>query len=161
MDITMSILIGITSAAIFALLGIIIKKLFIPWINTITYQGVDISGVWHTKVELPSKNVQDMTMTLKQSGLNIVGKIRIVKHLIKTGTTEIKIFSVKAEMKDRFLILNAKNIDKHAIGLHTALFEVIGDARTLKGQGIWYSITNKCIQTNEFEWTKGSEQSSE
>ena len=158
MEITISILIGISSAAIFALLGVLIKNILIPWINTITYHGVNISGHWYTKTILPSGNVQDMTMILKQRGQNINGEIRITKHLQKTGNTEIKNFSVKGEIKDRFLIFNAKNVDKQAIGIHSELLEVIGDARTLKGCGIWYSITNKCIQSYNFEWTKGSSQ---
>ncbi len=156
MEIINLILIGVASAVVFAFFGILIKNVLIPWISSITYHGVDISGDWYTKATLPSGNLQDMIMKIEQRGKNIKGRICITKHIKKTGTIEIKNFLARGEIKDRFLYFNAKNIDKRTIGIHLELLEVIGDAKLMKGYGTWYSITNKHIQSKKYTWTQGN-----
>jgi hypothetical protein len=156
MDIGLGILIGIISTAAFAFLAYLFKNVILPIVHSAYYKEANLSGQWYTNVTNPSGNTQDMTMKLRHRGQNIDGKMTVVKHLKKEGISEIKNFLVKGDIQNRFIIFNARNVDKQAIGAATFLLEVIGDARTMKGMGVWYSITNKTVNNAVYEWKKGT-----
>ena len=147
------LLTGILSGILLTLLGFITKSFFIPWLRDLIGNNLDLSGKWYCQVHNPSGNVQDMTMVLKQRGNILKGNISIIKNLVNEKLPELKEFKVTGEIKTRLIILNAYYTQKHSMGAHTELLEII-DGRTLKGIGLWFSQTQKVIQSNQFEWNR-------
>jgi len=62
---------------------------------------------------------------------------------------EIKTFSVKGTIEDRFALLTSKNTDQRQIGIGTMLLEAIGNGFELTGCETWYSVDNKEIKADK------------
>ena len=147
------LLAGLVSGILLTFLGFIAKNYFIPWFRDFISDNLDLSGKWHCHVKNPGGNIQEMTMILKQRGNLIKGNISIIKYLINEKLPEIKEYKVSGEIKTRLVVLNAYNTQKQAMGVHTELLEII-DGNILKGLGLWFSATQKVIQSNQFEWNR-------
>lgn len=150
---TSDVLAGIISGILLTFGGFLTKKYFLPWLRNLITDSLDLTGKWHCHFTSPAGSLHEVTMTLKHRGSKLAGDMAIIKYLRNTKIPEIKKYSVNGELRTKFVILNAHNIKKQAMGAHTELLEII-DGKTLKGVGLWFSATDKIIQSLQFEWNR-------
>ncbi|MEM6719746.1 MAG: hypothetical protein AAF611_10545 [Bacteroidota bacterium] len=140
-DIAFSILLGIvggimTSALIFGL-GVIFKKIILPWYQSMIYKGVNISGTWIRRFEVQNSSVIEARFHLKQKGNKLYGIEEWSKrkdgNLVKLGS-----YNLSGEIADRFVHIKSINIDKKRIGYLTLLLQVVKGGDVLEGKAIYY-----------------------
>jgi hypothetical protein len=68
----------------------------------------------------------------------------------------VRSFALWGDVRDGFVLLNARNVEGQALGVVTWLLEVAADGRTMKGLGLWRSATKGVIESDEFMWTRES-----
>lgn len=149
-----SLLVSLAAGALWALLGIVTKRRLIPAIRAYLGDELDLAGKWYCRFVTPAGNVHEVTLDLNQRWRTLEGRMTVVKHIRTTGTTEIKTFVVRGDVRDRFVLLHGRNIEKQAVGVDTELLEV-GDERVMRGITSWYSVTNNITQSCECEWVRG------
>jgi len=150
-----SLLASLVAGALWALLGVVTKRRLIPKIRAYLSDELDLAGKWHCRFVTPAGNVHEVTLDLNQRWRTLEGRMTVVKHIRTAGTTEIKTFVVRGDVRDRFVLLHGRNIEKQAVGVDTELLEVVGDGRAMRGITSWYSVTNNMIQSCECEWVRG------
>ena len=153
-----SIILGVVSGLLASLLiylgAKVIDKVLLPWYRELIYRGIDISGEWHTRVTHPSGNTEDSIMHVSQRADKLSCIVTIAKKMSSSNDVQIKTYNFKGELSERFVALVGKNIDRRSLGINATLLEIVGDGKTMKGYGVWYSTTNKAIQSNEIIWTR-------
>jgi len=145
---------GILASAILFLMTEFFRNIAIPWYRRIIYNGIDISGKWFSKKTNPSGNVEDSTMIIKQQADMITCTINIAKKSSGDSHAEIKTYEISGTLRDRFLEISGRNSDSQSIGVHSELLEVFGDGKTMQGYNMWYSVTNKTIQSSDVIWKR-------
>ena len=90
-DIVVGILAGILTAGILVLATYLIKKILIPWYQTVVYRGIIITGTWHAvldpKVTSADRRIEnDMKVTQKGHIVRGVMTKRTTKHSNGKGT---------------------------------------------------------------------------
>lgn len=145
---------SLVAAFLFSIFGYCPKTLIIPFSRSLINQTLTLSGTWYSHFTTPSENRHDMVMTLRQRWRLLHGEISVTKHPPRNNVVETKVYSFTGEVRERMVILSAWNSDTQAFGAHTELLEVVGDARAMRGLGLWYSVTREQLQSSEFHWTK-------
>jgi hypothetical protein len=136
----------------------LVQYRLLPWVKAHFGGEIDISGIWCAHHVTPKGSIQDLTLELKQRFRDLDGRIIVKKFIRETGATEIKVYAARGYVQHRFVTLSARNTDPHAIGVHVVLLEIVSDARTMRGKGIWYSIRGAVIETSDFEWNRDTRQ---
>jgi hypothetical protein len=93
-------------------------------------------------------------MIIKQRADKITGTITIAKESLGSSHVETKTYEMSGTLRDRFLEITGRNSDPQSIGVHSELLEVVGDGKTMQGYNMWYSVTNKTIQSSEVIWKR-------
>lgn len=150
-----SVLASVTGAILLAVLGYFLKHQIIPIARNVLNRQLDLSGTWYCSFVTPAGNPHQLTLKLKQRWCDLGGRILVIKHIKATGARETMTYIVRGEARERLVVLLARNIMRQSIGVHIALLEAKGGG-VMQGLGLWYSATNKVIQSMEFEWCRTS-----
>ena len=155
-DITWNIVIGVVAGLLTASVLLVLKSLFInsliPWYRQVMFNGLNLSGSWHS-----AGSTQKMLLEIKQSCEKLSGKATV--HLVKENFHEsvrddlhlddIRTFDVVGEVSERFVSLRLRHTDTTRIGIVTFLLQVDGDGTRLSGQGCWYTPLVSQIASGE------------
>ncbi|MEL6562329.1 MAG: hypothetical protein AAFQ94_29420 [Bacteroidota bacterium] len=152
-----SIIIGVASGVLASLMLIACSqffyKIFLPWYESITYKGIDISGEWSYDVDYVSGNKSNFFAKINQKAENISCTISETKTL-KNNKTEARIFEYKGKIVDRFLTLTGRNSSKKNLGVYVFLLEVKGDGGRLEGYCSRYCLTDCIIKSDPVNWER-------
>ena len=147
-NIIIGILTGIITTAILYLISRMFMDWVMPWYRSVKYTGIDISGVWETKQDFDSSTEYSL-LNLRQKADKLDGLWTISITQNGSDENEIKTFSIKGTIEDRFALLTSKNTDQRQIGLGTMLLEAVGNGFELTGCETWYSVDNKEIKADK------------
>lgn len=145
---------GILTSVILFLLTALLRNFAIPWYRQVIYNGIDINGEWYSKRTTPSGNIEESVMGVKQHADRVSCTVNIAKKQPHSEQMEMKTYALTGILRDRFLEISGRNMDKQALGVHSELLEIVGDGKTMHGCCIWYSVTSKTIQSSEIVWTR-------
>lgn len=141
LDVFLSVLSGVLSAAVVAFIVIFIKRVIIPWFQTITYDGVRVVGEWHC---IDPSMSQEIVLNLKQRSINLEGTATFVWDHEETDDVRtyevIRSFNVRGIVRDRFVQLTLSNSNPDRFGMCCYLLEVCGDGRAMKGCFSFYGV---------------------
>ncbi len=151
LGLTESIVIGVvsgvlTSVAIAAFL-LFVRKVAIPWYQSITYSGINLSGTWHAVDPTMSQRIE---ITLNQTAKNIKGRATFT-HIPDDDDEEscsyepTRTFTLTGLTQDRFVNLTLRHTDINRLGINCYLLEVIGDGRKMSGFFSFYSVNTNQI----------------
>ncbi len=145
--ITQSIIIGVTSGVLtsiaVAAFLLLIKKVIIPWYQSITYSGINLSGTWHAVDPTMSQRIE---ITLSQTAKHIKGQAVFTRipddehDGTPPGYEPTRAFGLTGVTQDRFVALILRHKDANRLGINCYLLEVIGDGRRMSGFFTFYSI---------------------
>lgn len=140
-EVFLSVFSGVLSAAIVAFLVIVIKRVIIPWFQSITYNGVRVEGEWHC---IDPRMSQEIVLNLRQRSANIEGSATFVWDHEETDDVRtyevIRSFNVQGLVKDRLVQLTLSNSNPDRFGTCCYLLEVYGDGRAMKGTFSFYGV---------------------
>lgn len=156
MTIMETVILGVVSGSITLFLLFLAAKVFnnsfIPWLQSIRYKGIDVSGSWHS---IPEGLNQIIEIELKQQASKLSGVATFVtkmedspynpKYRSNHHYEKIRTFSAAGNIHDRFVTLNLKNVDPKRLGVTTLVLEVCGDGRKTQGAISFYSPPNDRI----------------
>lgn len=151
-----TIILGMVSGILLTGLGLFSKNVLVPRIRAWISGELNISGIWVCQFTTPAGNAHNISLELQQRGRQLTGTMTVIKQLPGGKESQRKIFTASGEVKQRIVWLNGYNSDKKAFGAYASLFEVIGDAGTMKGATAWYSVTDTVIQSLQLNWTRES-----
>lgn len=115
----------------------------------------DLSGGWHCRTRHKSGNTQDNTMHLKQEGWQLTGDIRVRTVNPDGSLARGRTYLAQGEIVGGLLLLNARcNGVRPQPGVHTALLAIAGDAQTLRGPGLFFSMTLRKISSTNYVWQR-------
>jgi len=148
-EVFLSVLSGVLSAAVVAFIVIFINKIIIPWIQSITYDGVRVAGEWHC---IDPFMAQEIVLNLDQRSINLEGTATFVwdhEESDDVRTYEvIRSFKVRGLVRDRFVQLTLCNRNADRFGICCYLLEVCGDGRTMKGCFSFYGVLDGKIDSS-------------
>jgi hypothetical protein len=139
-----SIFIGIISGVITSALVSFSIKLFkdlvVPWIQSLTYQGVKISGTWigFYSSSSTSKQSQDdpsYTIYIKQKGHSVEGEM--IRNKDGMGRRDVKAFLFSGLFKDKNLVLHYRAKDETRLGSGSYVMKLVGDGRKFEGKSLY------------------------
>jgi hypothetical protein len=147
-NIIIAITCGIFSYAIIQLFVFVFMNLFLPWYQSVRYNGLDISGEWTTEeTYLESGYKYETTIIINQKANKITGEsisnIRKEKKHLK-----MKTFKINGVFYNGFLIMTAINKNPKRMGFASYLLQVKSGGSKLIGKTIWYDVWNEKILTN-------------
>jgi hypothetical protein len=158
MSIALSIIIGViagvTTSAIVYMIVRIFNKIIVPWYQQITYNGLDISGVWKEFHDYEGLMTQESTIFLKQKAHSINGRIILVKKVKNEEIFDTKSFDFKGDFYDGFLNITCTNVSRRQIGFHNYLLRILNDGNKVNGIKSWYDIGFEKIVSDEIEWIR-------
>ena len=139
---------GILTSVAVALFLILIKKLLVPWYQSVTYSGINLSGTWYA---VDPTMAQRIEITLNQTAKHIKGRATFV-HIPDDEANEgpasyepTRTFNLTGITQDRFVALTLRHADTNRLGINCYLLEVIGDGRCMAGYFSFYSIKSQGI----------------
>lgn len=139
-----SILFGIISGLLTGFIAFgfsqVIQKIVLPWYLNLIYDGYNVEGTWKVMEGEPNLR-RDITFTLQQKAGLVTG---ISTHVLKDKNQDgdyIKTYTLKGELKERFLTLTSRHVDRQRIGVGTVMIEIIGDGQKMEGCIAAYSST--------------------
>lgn len=139
-----SILFGIVSGVIAGFLvyalSQVFRKIVLPWYSTVMYRGYDVAGTWRV-VEMEPAQRREITFTLAQKAGVVTG---ISTHVLRGECRDderTRTYALTGELRDRFLSLMARHVDRRRIGVATIMIEITGDGQQMEGYIAAYSST--------------------
>ncbi|NIK51929.1 hypothetical protein [Xanthomonas arboricola] len=150
--VTQSIVVGVVSGVLtsigIAVFLLFVKKVFIPWYQSITYSGINLSGTWYA---VDPTMAQRIEITLKQTAKHIKGHA-VFTHIPDEEDDDnpfsyepTRTFNLTGLTQDRFVALTLRHTDINRLGINCYLLEVIGDGRRMSGHFSFYSINTNQI----------------
>jgi hypothetical protein len=141
---------GVLSAWIAWLISVMLKEYVIPKYKATMHTTIDVSGSW--EISSPNYDRRIIKLNIRQSGDSLEG---ISTHVIKndnSGSTSerIRTYKITGTIRDRFVVLTGRPLEKGRIGAIAFVFEVVGDGQTLIGYGTGYSSSQKAIGSMSF-----------
>ncbi|MCU0678461.1 MAG: hypothetical protein MUF19_02655 [Candidatus Pacebacteria bacterium] len=160
LSISSSIILGVVSGITTSLFVWVIVKIFnaviLPWYQTVTYQGSDISGTWiciYTKSQNPSTiDDPDQSISIEQHGHTIAGSIFLNKQ--PNGDRNTKEFKFRGIFRDGHLVFTYEPKDKTKLGLGTHVLRLINDGQKLEGSSLYISADNNQLSKADISWIR-------
>ncbi len=145
---------GVLTSAAIIVFGQFFYRIFLPWYESITYKGVDISGEWTYKMEFPSGNKSNFFARFVQNGFVIKSTISESKTIVGLDKDEMRIFEYSGKLVDRFLTLTGRNTNKQSLGVYTFLLEIKGDGDYMEGSVSRYCMSDHIIKSDLIVWQR-------
>src|SRR6266540_3214674 len=122
---------GILTSFVLLLVSVFFRNVAIPWYRQMVYNGIDINGEWYSKRTNPSGNTEEIAMNIKQHADKVSCIANIAKKRLGSEQTEMKTIEFSGVLRDRFLSISGRNVDKQTLGVHAELLEIVGDGKTM------------------------------
>lgn len=150
MGITESIIIGVVSGLITGFCALtlsqIFRKIVRPWYESLIYDGIKIEGTWHIEFTDPTHN-RNVTFELNQKANTLTGiSTHVLKDEKKSGD-KIRTYQLSGRIRNRFIDLSGRSIDRTRVGVLTMLFEIIGDGQKMHGYITGYSTLDSELKS--------------
>lgn len=129
---------GLIVAAATLCISYVFNKIIVPWWRSLIYNGYRVDGNWRVSYTEPILR-RKIIFRLVQKGSHICG---VSTHTLKDEALEgdyIKQYRLKGEIKDGYLYLVGKHVDKTRLGLAVVMLRVISDGKKMKG---WIAAYN-------------------
>ncbi len=157
-SIIIGVLSGILTSFIIYLAVIVLQKLVLPWYQSLIYKGADISGNWEC---LGATKGQDAHFTINQKANAISGIATYVSREAKADYDKTRVFTIKGEIRDRFITFSIQHADRRRLGASVFLLQVVKDGTSLVGARCSYAIDISKIQATETTLVRTSEEAHE
>ena len=159
-NISSSIILGVVSGILTSLLIWLILQLFknllLPWYQTITYQGLKISGTWiglYTVTENPSTTDDpDYIINIEQRGHVVQGTL--IRNKNQGGTRDPKEFKFNGTFRDGNLVFTYKPKDDTRLGLGAYVLMLTDDGRKFSGSSVYVASNNRTVGKFEISWIR-------
>lgn len=152
MNFSASILSGVIGGVITAILiwviyGLLYKKIFLPWLENILYQGVFIRGRWQNKKSKgKSTDLYEMIFEIEQNGYDIYGTF-FAKSV--DDATDTNYYSFKGKIINNYLVGNYRVSSKEKLGLGTFLLKIDEGGLVLVGSIVFVDEVSMNISAFE------------
>jgi len=144
---------GIIASILYFFITVVVLKIIIPWLETITYKGVVVKGTWTTNAYYEGKVMENMGLEITQNATRIKAKLVCVE-VIEGNVKSVAIFVLAGFVKDRFVHLYGENKDRKKIGVMSILCEIKRGGNVLEGVDCWYDTSDDKICSAERKWAK-------
>jgi len=159
-DIVVGILAGILTTGILVLATYLIKKILIPWYQSVVYRGIIITGTWHAvldpKVTSADRRIEN-DMKVTQKGHIVRGVMTKRTTNIPTGKVLSEAFIMEGQLRDRLFYAIVYPKDKGRLSALAFLYQVEGSGDRLVGQRIFYHVQENKIESADETWEKQPE----
>lgn len=153
LNILLGVVGGVLTSGFLFFLSVIFRKIVFPWYQDLIYRGINIEDIWECETEFDI-TMEYSLLTIKQVANKFTGNCILTSENKETNEKEIRTFNCSGQIRDRLVIINQIISNNKQIGISTELLEIIGDGKTMKGKGIWYSISNETILSGDSEWRR-------
>ncbi|WP_044891761.1 hypothetical protein [Opitutus terrae] len=153
LNLALGIVSGVLTAALLYFAAVFFRKVIIPWYLELVYRGVDLSGKWTNKIELPEGLTQTLIGNIRQSAHRLSGEITLSKN--RNGEEPRLVHLVaQGEVRDRLVTLRITSKEPKRISLCVILLEVFGSGDKMRGFSAWYDTGPGEIAGTEVEWNR-------
>jgi hypothetical protein len=159
-DISSSIFIGVLSGIVTSLIIWLVvqvfKKVLLPSYQSITYQGLEISGTWiglYVETTNPSTTDDpDLIISINQKGHIVDGTL--IRNKIQDGTRDNKEFVLKGTFRDGNLVLSYKPKDNTRLGLGAYVLMLTNDGQKFEGLAVFVGSNNRAVSHFQTSWIR-------
>lgn len=131
-NVLLGVLSGVLTSGLLFGLGTFFVKVLSPWLRSIRYQGVDVSGTYTAElVNDPGEPNSHITLTLIQSAYELSGTFHML-HKKPANAFELT-FEVRGRLWDNYLSLSMVPVDRKVTSIANGLFRFIGGGVGLQG----------------------------
>lgn len=152
-EIYIGVVSGVLSAVAVYAIGITIKKILIPWIETIVYKGVMLDGLWVQQINYQEDNEHDKyTLSIQQHAQKVNGTLSISyvrENEITNGT-----YIINGEVSDGYFQASLKSNTKYQSSRANNLLKISGNGRKMKGRLIYKTGIEDAIEVVELDLNK-------
>lgn len=163
LDISGSIIVGVVSGIITSsliwLVVILFRKVFLPWYQSCTYQGLKISGTWVGMYSEPysvggvsTTDDPDYTISIRQSGHTVSGSI--IRNKTQNKERDVKEFTFQGVFRDGNLVVRYVPKDETRLGLGSFVMMLTNDGRTFEGRSVFVASNNRAVSDFGIKWTR-------
>ena len=138
---------GILTSGVLLLMGLILKRIIIPWYQALVYQGVDLEGIWVQTLDTEWAQYH-YQLTLKQHAHALKGLMTITKSGSK-GSDYVQNFDVIGSAWEGFVTINMKSTDRKSLSFATALLKVGNRGAFLEGHMSYRGSTSSEVESEK------------
>ena len=134
-------------------IGKTIKKIIIPWIETIVYKGVMLDGTWSQKIDYSEGNEHDhYTLSIQQHAQKVKGTLSI--SYIRNNETSNGTYIINGEVSDGYFQASLKSDNKYQSSRANTLMKISGNGRKMKGRLIYKTGNEDSIEVVDLNLNK-------
>ena len=152
--IVLGVVSGIATTAVLYAIGLLFRSHIIPWYQSITYKGVDISGTWVYESKNNPENKAKFEMTLTQKAHTLTGDTTIIQGTDLQNPSIITNLKINGGIWEGYITINMQSKDRTRLSYSTSLLRVLNGGLTLKGSYTYRSIKTDEIQSEEMIWRR-------
>ena len=134
---------GIVTSTFFWVLAKIWRDAVNPWWERRKYSGLLIGGAWEGQGDS-----QRVTFVLNQSATDVEGTATFTAGEPSSHYEQLRQFSVTGTVRDRFVVLTFRHIDRSRIGVGAFVLEISGDGRRMSGCWSFFSVASDGITSS-------------
>src|ERR1700723_2311913 len=144
---------GLVVSALLFLLGTLLQKALVPWLQDLLYKGVDLRGLW-----IEEKNLSGIRynyqLNLQQSSEKLKGTMTITKSGAPAGPRGdyVQRFEVTGQIWEGFVTLNLKSLERNSLAIATVLLRIAERAHSLIGNLAYRSSTTDEVASEAVHW---------
>mgnify|MGYP001559453092 CR=1 FL=1 len=155
-SIMLGVISGILTSFVIWLVLQIFQKTILPWYQTITYQGLKISGAWigifSDKTSPSTIDDPDYVIYINQKGHFIEGSL--IRNKNHDGSRGSKEFTFNGLFRDGNLVLTYKPKDNTRLGLGAYVMMLTSDGRKLEGTSVYVGANNRIVGQFKISWIR-------
>jgi hypothetical protein len=134
-SIALGVLSGVLTAGVLNLVKMNFKKLFLPWLRQLSYDGIQLGGSWFVELDPPHKN-RTIKVELTQDASSLTGLAMHVTRTEEIKGDKIRAYTLKGKIHDRFVSLTGDLTDPKRLGALHYLLELSEDGQVMRGHGL-------------------------
>jgi hypothetical protein len=144
---TWGIIGGVLTSALLFLASALVLKVWVPWYQAVSYQGVDLSGTWAAEKGDAGTRF-DYILNLEQKAHRLIGSLTIKKTIPAGAVGEgyVQGFEVTGSTWEGFVTLTMKSSNRRSLSFAASLLQIQDRGETMGGQLVYRSIAQGAVQ---------------
>ena len=127
---------GVITTVLLSIVYVIFRKIITPWIEEITYKGVNVSGRWHYTTSRHEGHNFEITLDLKQRAQRVTGTLSA--KTTRPDTEYINHYQItRGEVSDNQLLFTYRALLSDRTGLGSFLLKVTRGGTELIGGAVY------------------------
>ena len=158
-DLLLDILKDLAATAIIFIVGLTWKSTIYPFLQSVLYTGVDISGRWSvnqtgtTFLNEQLSVTRNTQVTLKQTAHRLSGKAE--SSVVSGGAGGMSnTYKITGKINNGLVLINFISVEKNKIAVSTFLLQVNGNGNEMDGDRLYRSSKTDKIDCIACQWTK-------